>query len=48
MVILPIVVVIAVIVVFVIFFSLKQGVVPPNGGILPGPRQSTCGTRREA
>lgn len=46
MVILRIVVVIAVLVV-VIFFGLKQGLVPLNGGILSSLRQSTCGTRRE-
>lgn len=40
------IVVIAVLVI-VIFFSPKQGLVPPNGGILPGLRQSTRGTRRE-
>lgn len=46
MVIIRIVVLVAVLVV-VIFFSLKQGVVPPNGGILPGLRQSTRGAPRE-
>lgn len=40
------IVVIAVVVV-VIFFGLKQGLVPLNGGILSSLRQSTCGTRRE-